>query len=142
MENDSDYEGTSGSMIADDEENSDSEQQTSSGAQKRPRTAASSTSTKKYTGAATYKSKFQPSWHKKWPCIKARRDNPHAFECTVCLRTMNCGHQGEKDVSRHIASVQHQRNAKGMKNTTTLSFPSSSARDKVYHNLLSYILLL
>ena len=102
-------------MIPDDsadDENSDidtdSEQQTSTGAHKRPRTAASSSTTsyKKYTGAATYTSRYQASWHKKWPC-KTRKDNPHAFECIICLRTMNCGHQGKKDVSRHIASVQH-----------------------------------
>ena len=129
---------TERSMIPDsaDDENSDTDSEQQTSAQKRPRTAASSgsrtTSCKKYTGAATYKSRFQASWQKKWPCIKARRDNPHAFECIVCLRTMNCGHQGEKDVSRHIASVQHQQNARGMKNTTTLSFPSSSVRDKVY----------
>ena len=87
---------------------------------------------KKFTGAAVYQSGFQACWQKKWPCIKPVKSDPHSFQCTVCFKAISCGHQGERDVSRHIASVQHQRKAKAVKSTPTLSFTTSSAKDKVH----------
>jgi hypothetical protein len=88
---------------------------------------------RKYSGAATYKSKFVPSWQKKWPCIVPVKGNQYSFSCTVCLKTVSCEHQGERDVTRHIASAQHQRNAKALKGTTPLRFaPTGHLKDKVF----------
>jgi len=81
------------------------------------------------TGAAVYKSAFQACWQKKWPYVKPVNDDPHSFHCTVFFKAISCGHQGERDVTRHIASVQHQRSAKAM-NTPTLSFTTGSSKDK------------
>ena len=49
-------------------------------------------STRKYTGAAVYKSKFKPWWEKKWPFVKLVKDDIHAFHCTVCFKVLSCGH--------------------------------------------------
>lgn len=76
---------------------------------------------RKYSGASVYKSKFQANWQKRWPCIAPVKDNPHTFHCKLCLKV---GHQGEKDVTQHVDSSQHQRNVKAVKNTQPLSFAS------------------
>ena len=81
---------------------------------------ATSTS-KKFGGAALYKTKFQSSWQKAWPFITPIKDNQHAFHCTVCMKAVSCGHQGERDIAHHSESAQHQRNVKAMKNTRPLS---------------------
>lgn len=90
-------------------------------------------STRKFAGASVYKSSFQACWQKKWPCIKPVKNDQHCFQCTVCSKTLSCGHQGERDVTRHIASVQHKRNSKAVSSTPTLNFVTSSAKDKVLH---------
>ena len=53
-------------------------------------------SAKKNSGAARYKSKFNPEWKKKYSFIE-----------------------------RHIGKAMHQKNAKAVRTQTTLSFPSS-----------------
>ena len=63
---------------------------------------------RKYKGAAVYKSKFQSEWQKKWPCITPVKSKPSFFYCTVCSKSTSCGHQGERDVTRHMASVQYK----------------------------------
>ena len=78
-------------------------------------------SSKKYSGASKKKSKFQASWQKRWPCVTPVNNNPHSFHCTLCKKVVSCGHQGERDVTRYIASVQHKRNAEAVK-TTHLEF--------------------
>ena len=88
-------------------------------------------SSKKYSGASIYKSKFQAGWQKRWPCVTPVNNNPHSFHCTLCKKVVSCGHQGERDVTRHIASVQHKRNAEAVKTTHTLSFASCLSKDKV-----------
>ena len=85
----------------------------------------------KFTGASTYRSKFQANWQSKWPCIVSVKGKPHFFRCTLCSKEVSCGHQGERDVTRHIASVLHQRSAKAVKSTATLSFAAVSATKKV-----------
>ena len=77
---------------------------------------------KKYSGAHTYKSKFQVAWQKKWPCIVAVKDNPHMFHCTVCFKAVSCAHQGERDVTRHIDSAQHKKNCRAVQHVSPLSF--------------------
>ena len=82
---------------------------------------------RKYTGASTYKSKYQVGWQK-WPCVTPVKDKPHLFRCTLCCKEVSCGHQGERDVTRHIASVLHQRSAKAVKSTASLSFATVSPK--------------
>lgn len=87
------------------------------------------TSSKKFTGAAVYKSSFRPCWQKKWSYITPVKNDPHSFHCTVCFNVLSCGHQGERDVTQHIASVQHQHNSKAVKNTPSIqSFTAASSR--------------
>ena len=86
-------------------------------------------SSRKCSGAASY----QDSWQKNWPCIVAVKDSPHSFRCTLCSKNVSCGHQGERDVTHHITSTQHQRNAKSLKGTASLKFVSQApqASEKV-----------
>ena len=45
-------------------------------------------------GGAIYKSRFQVSWQKKWPCVKPVKNDPHHFECTVCSEHVSCQSHG------------------------------------------------
>ena len=47
-----------------------------------------SSSVKKWSGAAIYKSKFQVSWKQRWPFIAAVPDNVSQFYCNICSK--NC----------------------------------------------------
>ena len=87
--------------------------------------------TRKYQGAAVYKSKFQLKWQKKWPCITPLKDKPNYFYCTVCAEAVSCGHQGEKDVTRHMESELHEKNISSVKHTAPLKFTSSNLKKKV-----------
>ena len=90
---------------------------------------------RKLSGAAVYNSSFQGSWTKKWPCIKPVNGDTKSFQCTVCSKILSCAHQGERDVTRHVATTQHQHKAKTIQGTHPLSFASSSAtstRQKVW----------
>ena len=49
-----------------------------------------------------HKSKYQVCWRTKRPCVAPAKGNPHAFHCNVCRKDVSCGHQGEKDVTRHM----------------------------------------
>ena len=51
--------------------------------------------TRKLSGAARYKTKFQHVWQEKWPFVTPVRGDPHSFRCTVCNKLVSCGHQGE-----------------------------------------------
>ena len=49
--------------------------------------ASASTSgklTRKYSGAANYKSKFKLVWKKQYPFITEVRNDKHHFYCTIC----------------------------------------------------------
>ena len=76
---------------------------------------------RRFSGAAVYNSKFQSSWTEKWPFIMCVKENPNSFRCSLCLKTLSCSHQGERDVTRHISSAQHTKNAKSFKNMVPLS---------------------
>jgi hypothetical protein len=98
----------------------------------------SSASSRKFDGAARFKSKFQPFWSKKWPCIIAVPRSPTEFRCTVCDKVCSCAHQGESDVTRHIQGEKHQKNVRARTNAAPLSsfgFISTSdpLKDKVRH---------
>ena len=87
--------------------------------------------TRKYQGAAVYKSKFQSEWQRKWPCITPLKDKRSYFYCTVCAKAVSCGHQGEKDVKRHMESELHKKNVNSVKDTTPLKFIPSNLKKKV-----------
>jgi hypothetical protein len=91
---------------------------------------ASVSNSKKYGGAAIYKTKFNAKWQEKWSFIIPVKNNPHLFHCTACNKDASCGHQGETDVMRHIDSIQHKKNSKTLQNNTRLSFPSTSKSQK------------
>ena len=95
---------------------------------KRPRLESS----KKYSGASIYKSKYKVSWEKKWPFVTAVRHDQHSFYCKHCSKIVSCAHQGERDVVRHIASNQHKKNSKSVQNTAPLNFASSECINKVH----------
>ena len=99
------------------------ETETSSPAKRRKLTSA----TRKNSGAARYKSKFNPEWKKKYSFIVEVKNDNHSFHCTICKRDISCGHMGLSDVERHIGKAMDQRNAKAAKTQTTLSFPTSSS---------------
>ena len=55
----------------------------------------------------------------------------HSFLCNVCNKLVSCGHQGERDVSHHYESTQHQKSAAAVMNTRKLNFkPSISVQLK------------
>jgi hypothetical protein len=69
---------------------------------------------RKYAGAVKFKTKFNPDWTKKWPCIVAvpGSNHVHDFKCTVCCEACSCGHQGEADISRHLEGTKHKERVK------------------------------
>ena len=104
----------------------------------RKKAKVDSSSARKFDGAARFKSKFQPTWSKKWPCIIAAPRSSSEFRCTVCDKVSSCAHQGESDVTRHIQSEKHQKNVRTRTNAAPLSsfgFISNSnpLKDKVRH---------
>ena len=52
------------------------------------------------------------------------------FSVHYVKKTVSCAHMGEREVKRHIESLQHQKNSKSMKHIKPLSFPTLSL-DKV-----------
>jgi hypothetical protein len=74
----------------------------------------SSKSTRKDSGAAKYRSKFNTAWKKQYPFINEVRTDKHSFYCTI-------------DVQRHVTTSMHQRYAKDARSQTTLSFHSLSS---------------
>lgn len=98
--------------------------------------------TRKYQGAAVYKSKFQLEWQRKWPCITPLREKPNYFYCTVCAKAVSCGHQGEKDVKRHMDSVLHKKSVSSVKHTQPLKVIPSNLMKKVrimFFNILFFL---
>ena len=59
------------------------------------------------TGAATYKTKFNPSWQAEFPFV-SRSDSIYSFHCNVCRKDVSCSHQGVNDLKRHEKSLAHQ----------------------------------
>ena len=94
-----------------------------------------SSSVKKWSGAAIYKSKFQVSWKQRWPFIAAVPDNVLSF-IVISVQKLSCGHQGETDVKCHIESATHTSNSNQLKTNcklTSLLQPERKVlQDKVY----------
>jgi len=86
---------------------------------------------RKFQGAAVYKSKFQRDWQKKWPCVTPVKDRPHHFYCTPCSKAVSCGHQGEKDVKRHMDSAMHKKNVISLAHTSPLVLMPAGLKRKV-----------
>jgi len=57
-----------------------------------------SLSSRKWSGAAIYKTKFNTTWQQAWPFISPVKHDPHSFHCDVCMKKMSCGHQGDSVV--------------------------------------------
>lgn len=111
------------------EQDSESESDLQPGPLKRlkQKGGASGGVSRKFSGAAQYKTKFQHTWQEKWPFATPVLGDPHSFRCAVCNKLVSCSHQGEKDVSRHHNSSQHQMNVTALGNTRKLSFRPSAA---------------
>ena len=93
---------------------------------------------RKLSGAARYKTKFQRVWQDKWPFATPVQGDPHSFRCNVCNKVVSSGHQGERDVSRHYESTQHQKSVAAVANTRKLNFkPSASVQLQKEKVLLS-----
>ncbi|KAL5019174.1 hypothetical protein ScPMuIL_004896 [Solemya velum] len=62
----------------------------------------------KFQGAAEYKTKFRKEFVQKYPFIAPVSD-VHHYRCNVCAKTLSCGHQGERDIKRHIDGDMHKK---------------------------------
>ena len=104
---------------------------------KRNMTGPGNSCTKKFRGAAIYNSKYLAIWPKTWPFIQQVKNDPHSFYCTVFRKSVSCKHQGERDVGRHAATTQHQKNSKALENTSQLKFVGTTdpVKEKVYINI-------
>ncbi len=73
--------------------------------------------------------------------IKLVKNDIFSCQCTACLKVISCKHMGERAVSRHISSVLHQKNAKGLKNIGSFSLPREevSARHNWYLSFNLYL---
>ena len=78
-------------------------------------------------GAAQYRTKFQAGWLNKWPFAVAVKHDPRSFRCTMCNKVISCGHQGERDLSRHAYTATHKHNVDVIKQNQRLSFKSTQA---------------
>ena len=66
-----------------------------------------SNSSRAKSGAATYQTSFKESWSKEWPFIR-KATTAYYFWCDICRVERPCGHQGRRDVERHVASASHR----------------------------------
>lgn len=96
-------------------------------------------SSKGMQGAARYRTKFQVNWRGKWQFAFAVKGDPYSFNCSVCNKVISCGHQGERDVSRHANTTNHKQNVEALKQNKRLSFRSAGesqpAQERVSHKL-------
>ena len=61
-----------------------------------------------------YKVKFADSWTKSFP-IGRVNDNPHAFYCIPCKKSVSCAHMGINDVKEHCKGTIHKQMRKQSK---------------------------
>lgn len=106
---------------------------------KKPRSAAGKNVVR---GAAYYKTKFNKEWMKKYPYIQVVKSDPHSFLCTICNKKISCKHQGETDVTRHIAGVAHTCLAQQMESQSRLTFPLTSSPLAMKVSLSTCIIML
>ena len=80
---------------------------------------------RKFSGSATYSSKYDALWKKQYPCIEAVKNDVHSFYCTCCMKKSSCKHMGGiADVKRHVQGSSHQKASKGLEKQSKLSFTS------------------
>ena len=84
-----------------------------------------------FKGSASYSTKFDCSWSRKYGCADAMREDPFCFFCTVCKKKVSCKHQGELDVKRHIASTSHGNFAQQLQTQRKLGSPDDIVATKV-----------
>ena len=105
---------------------------------------SSSNVVRKFSGAARFKTKFNPSWTKKWPCIVEVAGSKHKFKCTLCSKVSSCGHQGEADVSRHLNGAKHKETVKNAssRRLSECGFRTENdpIKEQVRNNLLTIII--
>ena len=101
---------------------------------------ASTSMSKKFGGAAIYKTKIQDSWTKKWPFVQPVKDNLYQFHCTTYCRNLSCGHQGEADnIIRHSLSEQHKSNDKTLRANSKLNFQPVNQQHTDKVSIIIYI---
>lgn len=88
---------------------------------------------RKFSGSATYYSKYNVSWREKYPCIEAVKNDAHSYYCTCCMKKLSCKHMGIGDVKRHVQGISHQKASKGSTKQSKLPFtsPGSSSQKKI-----------
>jgi len=59
------------------------------------------------------------------------KDRPHHFYCTPCSKAVSCGHQGEKDVKRHMDSALLKKNVISIAHTSPLVLMPAGLKRKV-----------
>ena len=93
---------------------------------------------RKCKGSTTYKTRYDNSWKKKYPCIQPVKNDPFLFMCTPCGRKVSCKHMGIGDVKRHVQGSNHKKAAKNMAQQSQLSFVSTNdpIKKKVYTNYI------
>lgn len=70
-----------------------------------------------------------PRWNDNWPCIVSCQESKHNLYCKVCKREVSCAKQGVRDVKVHMETNMHQKNAKAMKNQSTLFQACATAQN-------------
>ena len=76
-------------------------------------------------GAATYHTKFNKDWTRKYSFLQPVRQDSYSFHCTICNKTLSCKHQGEADVSRHAQGTRHLELSKKLDKQNRITFSSS-----------------
>ena len=98
-------------------------------------------SSRKFTGAARYKSNFQKEWTAKYKTfLREVPGNLHVFYCIVCKREVSVKHQGERDVIRHMEGKDHKRWEASLRNQCTLNLATSSTSNLVYNTSKAEVL--
>uniref|UniRef100_UPI00358FBD41 uncharacterized protein isoform X3 n=1 Tax=Myxine glutinosa TaxID=7769 RepID=UPI00358FBD41 len=63
-----------------------------------------------HSGAATYRTSFKTTWTSEWPFI-TRGSTSYHYRCSICRVERSCGHQGRRDIDRHVNSEGHANKA-------------------------------
>ena len=72
--------------------------------------------TRAKSGAAKYLTTFQVEWSKEWPCI-TKGSTAHHYWCSICRVERSCGHQGRKDIERHMGSDGHVKKVEAVRSS-------------------------
>ena len=77
------------------------------------------------------KTRFNPAWNNKHPCIVQVRGEPWKAYCTVCSKSFSVCHQGYRDVERHIKGLVHQSGSRVVMQTRKITNSFLSEKDDV-----------